>query len=180
MLLFTAKIVLRTMGLFAIAINTVLLWLISWLTPESFVVDDPQIVWLLLGGAILTVVLLVVESLFGLEMPAFRSQIETQFYWRWVGLLSDGRRNKIADNLRASQITTIIVRYTQDIAVDMTPLTRFRHFMQNMLFQDVDLQEMTLPEKTRYMIQELGPPLSNLARSSAAAPLNYRPSGGNN
>lgn len=157
-LLFTAKIVLRTMGLFAIVINTVLLWLMSWLTPESFVVDDPQIVWLLLGGAILTVVLLVVESLFGLEMPAFRSQIETQFYWRWVGLLSDGRRNRIADNLRAAQIASIIGRYTQDIAVDMTPLARFRYFVQNLLFRDVDLmQDMTLPEKVRYMIQELGP-----------------------
>lgn len=157
-LLFTAKMVLRTMGLFAIVINTVLLWLISWLAGSVFVVDDPKILWLLFGGAILTVVLLVVESLFGLEMPAFRSQIETQFYWRWVGLLSDGRRNRIADNLRAAQITSIIMRYTEDIAVDMTPLARFRHFVQRQLFRDIDLMEdLTLPEKVRYMIQELGP-----------------------
>ncbi len=157
-LLFTARLVLRTMGVFAIIINVSLLGLMSWLAGDVLIISEPRLLWLLFGGAVLTIVLMVLESLFGLEMPAFRSQIETQFYWRWVGLLSDGRRNKIADNLRASQITTIIMRYTQDIAVDMTPLSRFRHFMQRMLFQDVDLMdELTLPEKTRYMIQELGP-----------------------
>jgi len=157
-LLFTAKLVLRTMGVFAIIINTGLLWLMSWLAGDVLVISDPRLLWLLFGGTILTIVLMVLESLFGLEMPAFRSQIETQFYWRWVRLLSDGRRNKIADNLRASQITTIVMRYTEDIAIDMTPLAKFRHFMQKLLFQDVDLMEdLTLPEKTRYMIQELGP-----------------------
>jgi len=155
-LLLTAKIVLRTMGLFAIIINTTLLGLLSWLAGDVFVVQS--FIWLLFGGLILTVVLMTLESLFGLETPAFRSEIETQFYWRWVRYLSNGRRNKIADNLRASQITTIIMHYTEDIAVDMTPLARFRHFMQQLLYQDVDLKEdLTLPEKTRYMIQELGP-----------------------
>ncbi len=157
-LLFTAKLVLRTMGLFAIVINIALLWLISWIASTSFIIEEPRFLWLILGGTILTVVLMVLEAFFGLEMPAFRSQIETQFYWRWVGLLSDGRRNKIAENLRAAQITSIIMRYTEDIAVDMTPLARFRHFVQKLLFQDVELMEtLTLPEKVRYMIQELGP-----------------------
>lgn len=157
-LLFTAKLVLRTMGMFAIVINTGLLWLVSWIASKAFTVDPPQLLWLLIGGAILTLVLMVLEASFGLEMPAFRSQIETQFYWRWVGLLSDGRRNKIAENLRAAQITSIIMRYTEDIAIDMSPLARFRHFVQKLLFQGVDLMDnLTLPEKTRYMIQELGP-----------------------
>lgn len=157
-LLFTARLVLRTMGVFAIIINVGLLWLMGWLADGILIISEPKLVWILFGGIVLTAVLMVLESLFGLEMPAFRSQIETQFYWRWVGLLSDGRRNKIADNLRAAQITTIIMRYTEDIVIDMTPLARFRHFMQRILFQDVDLMgELTLPEKTRYMIQELGP-----------------------
>ena len=157
-LLFTAKIVLRTMGLFAIAINILLLWFLSWIAGDVFVIDEPKIVWLVLGGVILTVVLMVLESFFGTEIPAYRSQIETQFYWRWVDLLSTGRRNKIAENLRASQITSIIIRYTEDIAIDMTPLVRVRHNVQQLLYQDIDLMEdLTLPEKVRYMIQELGP-----------------------
>ena len=157
-LLFTARLVLRTMGVFAIVINIGLLALLSWIASDFLVISDPMLLWLLLGGIILTIVLMALESFFGLEMPAFRSQIETQFYWRWVRYLSTGRRNAIADNLRASQITSIIMRYTEDIAVDMTPLVKFRHFVQKLLFQDVDLMDdLTLPEKVRYMIQELGP-----------------------
>jgi len=43
-LLFTAKLVLRTMGLFSIVINTLLLALLSWIAGDVFVVDSPQIV----------------------------------------------------------------------------------------------------------------------------------------
>jgi len=42
-LLFTAKLVLRTMGLFSIVINTLLLALLSWIAGDVFVVDSPQI-----------------------------------------------------------------------------------------------------------------------------------------
>ena len=157
-LLFTAKLVMRTMGMFAIVINIALLWLLSWLANDVFVIDQPQLIWLILGGAILTLVNMTLEASLGLEMPAYHSQIETQFYWRWVGWLSYGRRSQIAENLRANQISSIIMRYTEDIAVDMTPLARVRTSVQKMLFQDVDLMEnLTLPEKVRYMIQELGP-----------------------
>ncbi|UCC50515.1 MAG: phage holin family protein [Anaerolineaceae bacterium] len=157
-LLFTAKMVLRTMGLFAVIINTALLALMGWIAGDVFVIESPQLLWLIWGGLVLTIVALVLEALFGLEMPAFRSQIETQFYWRWVKWLSTGRRNKVAENLRAGQILAIINRYTQDIAVEMSPLARFRHFVQRLLFQDVDLMyDLTLQEKVRYMIQELGP-----------------------
>jgi len=157
-LLFTAKLVMRTMGLFAIVINVTLLWFLSWLADDVFIIEEPQLIWLFLGGAILTLVLLTMEAIFGLEMPAYHSQIETQFYWRWVGWLSYGRRSQIAENLRANQISSIIMRYTEDIAVEMTPLARLRSSMQKMLFQDVEVMEnLTLPEKVRYMIQELGP-----------------------
>ena len=157
-LLLTARLVLRTMGLFAFLINTFLFWLMSIVFPKALIISEPWLLWLLLGGAILTVVLVVMEALFGLEMPTLQSQIETQFYWKWVGKLSVGRHNRIAENLRASQITDIIMRYTQDIAVDLTPLDSLRNFVQEILFRDVDLiQELTLPEKVRYMIQELGP-----------------------
>ncbi len=134
-LLFTAKMVLRTMGVFAIIINVGLLWLMSWLAKDIFTIGQPWLLWLLVGGTILTIVLMALEAFFGLEMPAFHSQIETQFYWRWVRYLSTGRRNAIADNLRAAQITSIIMRYTEDIAVDMTPLARFRHFVQSSSFK---------------------------------------------
>ncbi len=100
----------------------------------------------------------IMETFFGLDSPDLGGSIETQFYWRWVGYLSSGRRNLIAENLRVVQILDIIERYTKDIAVEMTPLARFRVFMQELIFRDVDpIHKMELPEKVRHMLQELGP-----------------------
>jgi ubiquinone biosynthesis protein len=156
--LLTARQVVRTMGLFAFVINIFLFWLMTIIVPSVFVIASPKLLWISIGGVILTLVALVLEALLGLEMPAYRSQIETQIYWRWVRFLSTGRRNTIAENLRAAQIMDIISRYTQDIAVERTPLARLRYSVQELLFQDVDqMRKLSLPEKVRYMIQEMGP-----------------------
>ncbi|MBK8989403.1 MAG: phage holin family protein [Chloroflexi bacterium] len=157
-LLLTARMLVRTMGLFAIVINAFLFWLLAWIAPSALVVTRPNLLWIAIGGTVMALVVMVMEAFFGLDKPEFRSKTENQFYWRWVGLLSSGRRNAIAENLRVAQISDIIGRYTKDIAVDMTPLARFRNFMQEILFRDVDpVQSLTLPAKVRYMLQELGP-----------------------
>lgn len=157
-LLFTARLLVRTMGLFAIVVNAFLFWILSWIAPSSFVVDGFALFWIAFGGTLMAGVVLVMEAVFGLDRPEFHNKTETQFYWRWVGLLSSGRRNAIAENLRVMQITDIITRYTKDIAVEMTPLARFRVFMQELLFRDVDpISELSLPETVRILLQELGP-----------------------
>lgn len=157
-LLLTARLLVRTMGWFAIVINAFLFWLMAWVAPDAFVLKNPQLLWVTIGGTIMALVVVVMEAFFGLDKPEFRSKTESQFYWRWVGMLSSGRRNAIAENLRIAQISDIVGRYTKDIVVDMTPLARFRVFMQELLFRDVDpVQALTLPEKVRYMLQELGP-----------------------
>ncbi len=156
-LLFTANLLIRTMGLFALLVNAVLFWLMGWIVP-TMEIDNPRILWILVASLIMSVVIMVMEALFGLDKPEFANKTEHQFYWRWVGYLSSGRRNKIAENLRTAQILEVITKYTKDVAVEMTPLARFRIFMQELLFRDTELQtDLTLPEKVRYMLQELGP-----------------------
>ena len=157
-LLFTAKLLVRTMGIFALVINAFLFWLMSVIAPEAFIVEDPRWLWIIFGSVIMALVIFLMEALFGLDKPAFHSETENQFYWRWVGLLSSGRRNTIAENLRTAQILDITTRYTKDILVDSSPLASFRYYMEDILYRDVDqLQELTTPEKVRFMLQELGP-----------------------
>jgi ubiquinone biosynthesis protein len=157
-LLLTARLLVRTMGLFVFVLNAFLFWLLTLIAPDSFVVQDPVLIWILLGGALMALAVVIMEAFFGLDKPEFHGGIESQFYWRWVGYLSSGRRNVIAENLRVVQILDIIERYTKDIVVEMTPLARFRAFMQELIFREVDpIHEMDLPEKIRHMLQELGP-----------------------
>ncbi|MCB8984395.1 MAG: phage holin family protein [Ardenticatenaceae bacterium] len=157
-LLLTARLLVRTMGWFAIVINAFLFSLLAWIAPKAFVVESPRLLWIVIGGSLMAIVVVVMEAFFGLDKPEFRNKTESQIYWRWVGMLSSGRRNTIAENLRIAQISEISSRYLKDIVVDMTPLARFRVFMQELLFRSVDpVQSLTLPEKVRYMLQELGP-----------------------
>jgi ubiquinone biosynthesis protein len=157
-LLFTARLLVRTMGIFALIINALLFWLLSIIAPEAIIIESPKWFWIIVGSVIIAIVVFLMEALFGLDKPAFHSETEGQFYWKWVSYLSSGRRNAIAENLRTAQILDIIMRYSKDIAVDASPLARFRFFMEDLLYRDVDqLQELTLPEKVRYMLQELGP-----------------------
>ena len=157
-LLFTAKLLVRTMGVFALFINAFLFWLLSVLAPSAFIVESPQWLWIIIGSVVIAAVVFLMEALFGLDKPAFHSETEGQVYWKWVAYLSSGRRNTIAENLRTAQILDIVTRYTKDIAVDASPLSRFRFFMEDILYRDIDqLEEMELPVKVRYMLQELGP-----------------------
>ncbi len=157
-LLFTARLLVRSMGLFIFILNAFFFWLLTAFAPDSFIVNAPVLIWIILGGAFMALAVVIMEALFGLDSPDFNSSIESQFYWRWVGYLSSGRRNLIAENLRVVQILDIIERYTKDIAVEMTPFDRFRVFMQELIFRDVDpIHNMDLPEKVRHLLQELGP-----------------------
>ena len=157
-LLFTARLLIRTMGIFALVINAFLFWLLSIIAPDAFIIESPKWLWIIIASFVIAIVVFLMEALFGLDKPAFHSETEGQFYWKWVGLLSSGRRNAIAENLRTAQILDIVTRYTKDIAVEASPLARFRIFMEDLLYRDVDqLQDLTLPEKVRYMLQELGP-----------------------
>lgn len=157
-LLFTARLLVRSMGLYIFILNAFFFWLLTIFASNFFKVADHVFIWVLLGGALMAFFGVVMETFFGLDSPDLGGGIESQFYWRWIGYLSSGRRNLIAENLRVVQIMDIIERYTKDIAVEMTPLARFRAFMQELIFRDVDpVHTMELPEKVRHMLQELGP-----------------------
>ncbi|MEJ2751954.1 MAG: phage holin family protein, partial [Chloroflexota bacterium] len=106
-LLFTARLLVRTMGLFALVINAFLFWFLSIIAPNAFVVESPKWLWIIFGSVIVALVVFLMEAFFGLDKPAFHSETEEQFYWRWVGMLSSGRRNAIAENLRTAQILDI-------------------------------------------------------------------------
>jgi putative membrane protein len=63
----TLQFIFVTYGLVVIAINTLLLWSLSFLFPSRFAVES--ILWLLIGGVVLGLLSSFLESLLGLTMP---------------------------------------------------------------------------------------------------------------
>ncbi len=79
----TLQFIFITYGLVVVVVNALLLWLLSLLFPNRFVVEN--LLWLLIGGLVLGLLSSFLESLLGLTMPIvpgeppeLRLQVEEQ------------------------------------------------------------------------------------------------------
>jgi ubiquinone biosynthesis protein len=168
-LLVTGSLVIWTMGLFTFLINGLLFYLLSYLSPNLMVINYPGFLWLIVAGAIMAVSVTILEAIFGLDSPVVDDLGKSKFYWRWLGMLPKGRRNRIVDNLRLKQVYDTIRRYSIDILVGATPLAGFRHYMQRVIYRDKKIvTEETAPVTVRLMLQDLGPTYVKLGQMIAS------------
>lgn len=168
-LLVTGALVIWTMGLFTFLINGLLFYLLSVLSPNLMVINYPGLLWMIVAGAIMAISVTILEAIFGLDSPVADDLGKSKFYWRWLGLLPKGRRNRIVDNLRLKQVYDTIRRYSIDILVGATPLAGFRHYMQRIIYRDKKIvTEETAPVTVRLMLQDLGPTYVKLGQMIAS------------
>lgn len=165
----TGTLVIWTMGLFTFVINGLMFYLLSILTPNLMIINSPAMLWVILAGAIMGVVVTLLEAIFGLDSPIIDDSGKSKFYWRWMGLLPKGRRNRIVENIRLKQAYDIIRRYSIDILVGMSPLAGFRRYMQRLLYPSKRiLAEENPPKAVRLMLQDLGPTYVKLGQMIAS------------
>jgi len=91
----TLPFIFVTYGLVVVMVNSLLLWLLSFIFPNRFAVEN--LLWVLLGGLVLGLLSSFLESLLGLTMPivpeeetALRRQLEEQS--RGIGARMVARR----------------------------------------------------------------------------------------
>jgi len=96
----TLQFIFVTYGLVVVLVNTLLLWLLSFLFPARFAVDN--LLWALVGGLVLGLLSSFLESLLGLTMPIvpdepaeLRQQVEEQA--RSVDWLAAERHEAVAE-----------------------------------------------------------------------------------
>ncbi|MEE8567444.1 MAG: AarF/UbiB family protein [Anaerolineales bacterium] len=165
----TGSLVIWTMGLFTFVINGLLFYLLSIVTPNLMVINSPALLWAILAGAIMGFVVTILEAIFGLDSPVLDDTGKSKFYWRWLGLLPKGRRNRIVENIRLKQVYDIIRRYSIDILVGETPLAGFRRYMQRLLYPTKQVvAEESPPKAVRLMLQDLGPTYVKLGQMMAS------------
>jgi ubiquinone biosynthesis protein len=154
----TARLVVWSMGLFIFVIQVGLFALLAWAAPNVIRFRPPELVWFLLAGLTSAFAITITQAIFGLDSPMVTGDARSRFYWRWLGRLPMGRRNRIVENLRVYFILRTIVSYTEDIAIGFTPFARFRMFMQRLIYGERDMvTDETLPAKVRTLLQDLGP-----------------------
>ncbi|HMN26519.1 MAG TPA: AarF/UbiB family protein [Caldilineaceae bacterium] len=155
-LLFTGQLIIATMGLFIMVVNGLMLWLLAWLFPTQLTVDG--ILPALLGGALMALIAMVLETLLGLTRPIGLSETPVQPKWYGMDRIAYGGGRRILENLRFQQIYETFYRYGLDMAFEQSPLADFRRSMQFRVHRITgEPLELTVPAKVRMMLQELGP-----------------------
>ena len=157
-LFITGRFNVWSMGLLALAADTLIFLMLSYIAPVVWQIRAGRLFSALLGAVVMGLVVIVLEALTGLDSPHVLKVRRSPFYWRWLGILPTGRRNRIVENLRTQQMVNTIQRYSIDILVGISPFGGVRRFFQRMMFHRRPALITESPAvKLRLMLQELGP-----------------------
>lgn len=168
-LFFTGRLYIWSMGLLALATDVFIFLVLSYLAPTVWQVGGSRLFSALLGAILLGVVVMGLEVLFGFDAPRVSEVRKSPFYWRWLGMLPTGRRNRLVENLRTQQIISTIQSYGIDIFMGFTPLKGFRRSMQKRIYRRRPrLVEDNPAVKLRFMLQELGPTFVKFGQMAAS------------
>lgn len=154
--LFTGRLLIRSLGLFLIIINAVLLFLLSWLF--GWQVDS--IFWLLWGGLVIGIATALLDALFGLNRPLFKESKDTSKLWSWAIKVSGNRSNQLISNLRLQVVYDTLYRYLLEIALDRVPIiSAIRAWVGRVFFRNDPsmITGLSTPAQVRVMLQQLGP-----------------------
>lgn len=157
-ILLTARLVVSSLGLFLFVINAVVFAVFALLAPQVISFRSPEWLWFTIASIAVALIVTAMQAIFGLDSPITDGDSRSKFYWRWLGKLPTGRRNALVENLRVFFILQTLQSFTEDIAIGFTPLSRFRVFMQQLIYgEDDPLTDDPLPVKVRTLLQALGP-----------------------
>lgn len=157
-LFLTGRLYIWSMGLSALATDTFIFVLLSYIAPAVWQIGEARLFSAMVGAMTMGLVVIVLEALTGLDSPHVLKGRRSPFYWRWLGMLPTGRRNRIVENLRTQQMVNTIRRYVVDILVGISPIGGLRRSIQRVMFRRrPSLISEPPAAKLRLMLQELGP-----------------------
>lgn len=133
-LLVTGRLYIWSMGLLGVATDIFIFMILIYIAPTAWQAGAERLLWAAVGAIALGIVMMALEALFGFGAPRVTKVRKRPFYWRWIGLLPAGRRNRLAESLRTQQIVNTIQAYLTDILVGFSPFGGFRHRMQRLTF----------------------------------------------
>src|SRR5262249_32747282 len=113
---------------------------------------------IVLASTVAATLIFGLEAVFGLESPTQGGARRRGAYWRWLGRLP-GRRNWIVGDLRIAQISDLLTRYFQQVAVGVSAVAPLRAWMQRHLYyrDERPVVDESVPATVRLMLQDLGP-----------------------
>jgi putative membrane protein len=154
------KVIMRTMGLFLIVINALMLLLIYGLQ----LLFNFELIgfnsWLavFLAGLVIGLLSAVLDILFGLNRPTVADKDENALLWAWIDSLPSVRRSRIVENLRFQEVFDTLWTFGLNIAFSGGIIGTMRATVGGYVSPgDPGLEDLNAPAKVRIMLQKLGP-----------------------
>ena len=116
--LFTGRLVIRSLGFFLVVIYAIILAILAWL----FQWNISSVVVLLWGGFVVGMTLALLDALFGVSRPLIGQVTEESIWWKRLLKFSGNRSNRLIVNLRFQQLYDLIFRYLTEIGLDQVPV----------------------------------------------------------
>jgi ubiquinone biosynthesis protein len=168
-LVLAGRLYIWSMGLLALATDVFIFLLLSYLAPATWEVGVSRLLSAIIGAVLMGLIVLALDALFGFDAPRAAEVRKAPFYWRWLGMLPTGRRNRLIESLRTQQMIRIIESYIIEIIISLSPLRGFRRAMQRLIYRrNVRLTEDNPAVMLRLMLQELGPTFVKFGQLAAS------------
>lgn len=154
----TGRLIVTSMGLSVLVINVLIFWLFLFISPVNWQITSPQWLRIILGGLILTAVKMVIDVVSGVNQRRALQEDPDKAFWERVERTSFIRNSGIVESLRVAQIYNKLFAYATDLAVERSAFRGFRARTYRWMFGEEPLAEyLSLPEKTRILLESLGP-----------------------
>lgn len=154
----TGRLIVLTMGVSIVVVNLLVFWLFITLSPVNWSIQPPEWLRILLGGLVLTAVKGLVDIATGVNQNRVYNEDPDRAFWQRVERSSFFRDSGIIENLRISQIYNKLFTFAADLSTNKSVFRGVRRTTYRLMYgEPPPADTMTLPVKTRMLLESLGP-----------------------
>ena len=157
-LILVGQLLIRTMGLITIAVNTGVFALLIGLSPFAWKIREPMWLWLLVAAVLISLAVTLLDALLGFDQPQLDAEGRGQFIWKWLDRIPGWATQELIENVRVEQTLRTIRSYGLDIALSPTPINHIRSRVETWISgRPSYVDGLSTPVKVRLLLQEMGP-----------------------
>lgn len=154
----SGNLLVWSLGLSILVVNLLTFALFIWLTPVQWYIGSPRWLTVTFGGVLLTLLGVAIEVLTGINQPRVEKIDPDKAYWSRVEKLPIIRDSQLMASVRVSQIYSKLYVFATDLAVGKGVIGSIRARVYQWIYgEPYPGLGLSTPEKTRILMESLGP-----------------------
>ncbi|MFN8471050.1 MAG: AarF/UbiB family protein [Anaerolineae bacterium] len=154
----TGSFIVWSFGISIVVVNIITFWLFVTLAPVTWQITNPVWLRIVFGGILLSVFETAITVLTGVGQPRVMKGDPDQGYWKFIERLPVIRGSGLVESIRVSQIYNKLFVFGTDVVMTGRPPGVWRARVYEFMYREPNpTLNLTLPEKTRILLESLGP-----------------------